>query len=227
MNLREAAKRTQLSITTLRRYIRSGKLHAEKSNGRYGPEYLITERDLADSGMTVRPPESSPPGSLKKNSNTVPAPAVCNTVHLSLYQELQMKHEQLLVQYGMVRVGGLRVMELQSELETACNQAEEYSREISRLKEKLANETAQARKYRQEAELELQGKSLEIAALQEKVQGLEMLMRNAVTNETIEQQVKALMTQAHRVGKRPARSRESLAGLGHALKGINKPDREH
>ena len=40
------------------------------------------------------------------------------------------------------------------------------------------------------AELELEGRGLEIAALREKIRGLEMLTRNAVTNETIERQVR-------------------------------------
>ena len=46
MTLREAAERTSRSITTLRRYIRSGRLHAEKRYGRFGPEYFVAEADL-------------------------------------------------------------------------------------------------------------------------------------------------------------------------------------
>ena len=36
------------------------------------------------------------------------------TIPIRLFEDLQMKHEQLLVQYGMVRAGGLRAMELQA-----------------------------------------------------------------------------------------------------------------
>lgn len=118
-----------------------------------------------------------------------------------------MKHEQLLVQYGMVRASGLRVMELQQDLESSRAEVEELAGEIDRLRERLTTETRRFHKDRQEHELEMKGKSLEIDALQEKVRGLEMLMRNSVTTETIDQQVSALMDHAQRVGRRLPRSR--------------------
>ena len=41
MTLRQAADRTGLSATTLRRYIKSGRLRARLIPGRYGPEYVV------------------------------------------------------------------------------------------------------------------------------------------------------------------------------------------
>jgi hypothetical protein len=202
MNLREAAARTLRSITTLRRYIRSGRLRAEKCPGRYGPEYYLTEKDLLDAGLKPESPEAlAPVAAGTVPEAPCPTPATLETIPLPLFQELQMKHEQLLVQYGMVRASGMRVMELQNDLESSREQVERLTREVARLKESLVGETRRARKARQEAELELKGKSLEIAALQEKVRGLEMLMRNAVTSETIDQQVATLMGRAQRVGR--------------------------
>jgi transposase len=45
LSLREAAERTARSVTTLRRYIRAGRLQAQKAPGRFGPEYFVTEED--------------------------------------------------------------------------------------------------------------------------------------------------------------------------------------
>ena len=45
-SLKDAAERTSRSVTTLRRYIRSGRLQADKLPGRFGPEYFVTEAQL-------------------------------------------------------------------------------------------------------------------------------------------------------------------------------------
>ena len=215
LTLREAAQRTSRSITTLRRYIRSGRLRAEKRFGRFGPEYFLSPQDLASAGFDLdgdseRAPVAPAP------AETLPVPTAANTaieapvaatgVPMALYQELQMKHEQLLVQYGMVRAAGMRAIELQQKLD-------EQEQEISRLKSESERgnraQTLQAETSDQalrQAHLELEGRALEIAALKEKVRGLEMLTRNAVTNETIEHQFANVMNQSRRVerlGSRP------------------------
>jgi hypothetical protein len=61
MTLREAAARSSRSITTLRRYIRSGRLHAEKRYGRYGPEYYVSWPTPGWSRMLQAAPPSCPP----------------------------------------------------------------------------------------------------------------------------------------------------------------------
>jgi hypothetical protein len=120
-------------------------------------------------------------------------------VPVTLFQELQMKHEQLLVQYGMVRAGGLRVLEMQAELEARRRQIEESQVETVRVKERLATEAGELRRRLREAELELEGRRVEAAALREKVRGLEMLTRNTVTNEAIDRQFEDVMDQMRRV----------------------------
>jgi hypothetical protein len=194
ISLREAAERTCRSVTTLRRYIRSGRLRAEKKNGRYGPEYFVSEKDLVDAGLETRPlpePVSAPPESLER--------VLRESVPLTLYQELHMKHEQLLVQYGMIRAAGVRVLELQGELETRRRQLEDSLAEIARLKEKPHREVAALKKKLAQLELELEGRHLETAALREKIRALEMLTRNAVTTETIERQFSEVVEQIHKV----------------------------
>ncbi len=207
INLREAARRTARSVTTLRRYIRSGGLVADKLPGRFGPEYFVTAEQLAAAGLDE-------PGAevVATRSNLVArspsAPSVASapldrvlreSVPISLFQDLQLKHEQLLVQYGMVRAGGLRVLDMQAELEARRRQIEDSQAENTRIKERLAREAGELRKRLREAELELEGRRVEASALREKVRALEMLTRNRVTNEEIDRQFSDVMEQMRRV----------------------------
>jgi hypothetical protein len=211
MTLREAADRTSRSITTLRRYIRSGKLRAEKRNGRYGPEYFVSEQDLDEAGL--HPVGDGLPAPAPGDQALVPATAdalsvaLQETVPLKLYQELQMKHEQLLVQYGMVRVGGMRVLELQAELDEGLAKLERAEVENESLREQVKRGPERLVRKLRESELEIEGQRLEIAALREKLKGLEMLTRNSVTTETIERQFARVMDQMKRVDRLTSESR--------------------
>jgi len=198
MTLREAAERTDRSVTTLRRYIRSGRLRAEMREGRYGPEYFVSAPDLAEAGLEARSATSL---ALVPASDALLERLALQTVPAPLFQELQMKHEQLLVQYGMVRAAGLRVLDLQAQVEDREAQAAAARDEGSRLRERLQRETGELRRKVHVCELELEGRALEIAALQEKVRALEMLTRNAVTTESIERQYGQVMEQIRRVDK--------------------------
>jgi hypothetical protein len=214
ISLRDAALRTARSVTTLRRYIRSGRLIAEKLPGRFGPEYVVTAEQLAAAGLDAAGPppdvagtEPAPTAVALRAPQSPAAPPVGwdrilrDTIPLSLFQDLQMKHEQLLVQYGMVRAGGLRVLEMQTELDSRRRQIEEAEAENTRVKVRLAREAGDLRKRLREAELELEGRRIEAAALREKVRGLEMLTRNSVTNEAIDRQFADVMDQARRVDR--------------------------
>jgi hypothetical protein len=202
MTLREAAERTSRSITTLRRYIRSGRLHAEKRYGRFGPEYFVSLEDLMAAGLETDVAERSLPA-VRKSEVDSPALRYAtlfdNAVPLTLYQELQMKHEQLLVQYGMVRASGIRALELQGEVEAKRRRADELEAEIERLGRRRGAGATQLEGRLRKANLELEGRALEISALKEKVHALEMLTRNSVTNETIDKQFHDLEEQARRV----------------------------
>jgi MerR family transcriptional regulator, copper efflux regulator len=192
MTLREAAERTDRSVTTLRRYIRNGRLRAEMREGRYGPEYFVSPEDLAEAGLD---PGAGTALALPR------APVPAETVPVSLFQELQMKHEQLLVQYGMVRAAGMRVMDLQAQVEEREAQAGAAREEAKHLRDRLQKESGDLRGKLRARELELEGRSLEIAALREKVRALEMLTRNAVTNESIERQFGEVMEQMRLVDR--------------------------
>lgn len=201
LSLREAADRTGRSLTTLRRYIRAGRLRAEKLPGRYGPEYAVTEQDLLGAGLEPQPSDGPEPAVVSASGSSALERALRESVPLPLFQELQMKHEHLLVQYGMMRAGGLRSLDLQARLESREREVEELRSEISRLKERHAREVTLLRKRLREAALELEGRRLEIEALQEKVRGLELLTRNTVTTEAIERQFSRVMEQMELVDR--------------------------
>jgi hypothetical protein len=217
INLRVAAYQTGRSVTTLRRYIRSGRLRADKLPGRFGPEYFVTAEQLESAGLEATAHGSSTPvGSSPEAAGSaiatrrpsahslVPSTmdgAPRDSVPIFLFQDLQLKHEQLLVQYGMVRAGGLRVLEMQAELDSRRREIEDAQSENMRVKERLAREAGDLRKRLREAELELEGRRIEAAALREKVRGLEMLTRNNVTNEEIDRQFSEVMAQMRRVDR--------------------------
>ena len=244
ISLREAAERTARSVTTLRRYIRSGRLHADKLPGRFGPEYVVTAEQLGAAGLDVPDPGSVALASARGESNGTaltasqrPAASLAagpwervlrESVPISLFQDLQCKHEQLLVQYGMVRAGGLKVLDMQAELETRRRQIEEAQAENTRVKVRLAREAGDLRQRLREAELELEGRRIEVAALREKVRALEMLTRNKVTNEAIDRQFSDVMDQMRRVDRLTAEQdlRESPAAAPWPSRGPH-PDPEH
>jgi hypothetical protein len=217
ISLRVAAQRTSRSVTTLRRYIRSGRLAADKLPGRFGPEYFVTMEQLAAAGLDGSDPgpasidskRTDPAGSALVQSSrsaaslaSAPLDRVLrDSVPVFLFQDLQHKHEQLLVQYGMIRAGGLRVIEMQVELDTRRREIEDAQAENTRIKERLAREAGELRKRLREAELELEGRRIEAAALREKVRGLEMLTRNKVTNEEIDRKFSDVMAQMRRVDR--------------------------
>ena len=240
INLRDAARQTARSVTTLRRYIRSGRLKADKLPGRFGPEYFVTSEQLQTAGLDLPEPGARPDGPGAPDAAMVPRSAYSvpfasapldrvlrESVPISLFQDLQLKHEQLLVQYGMVRAGGLRVLEMQAEIETRRRQIEDAQAENTRVTERLAREAGELRKRLREAELELEGRRVEAAALREKVRGLEMLTRNSVTNEEIDRQFSDVMDQIRRVDRLTAEHevREPLpsGGKPHGP----HPDPEH
>jgi hypothetical protein len=199
MTLREAAQRTSRSITTLRRYIRGGRLRADKRPGRFGPEYFVTADDLSGAGLAVDREESAPAALARLPQRAERVLADGEYLPVTLYQELQMKHEQLLVQYGMMRAGGLRALELAAEIQALQAALEEREGEWARLQQQHGRETARLHERLRRTELECEGRGLEIAALREKVRALEMLTRNAERSESIELQFRELMQQVRHV----------------------------
>jgi len=169
------------------------------TTGRYGPEYLVTPAALAEAGIEIDPPGSEILAPDDHGTTMALERIFHDSVPLGLYHELQMKHEQLLVQYGMVRAGGLRLLEIQGELEKSGRLVKEHETEVTALREKVRRDSLVLRKRLRETELELEGRKLEVAALRAKVRALEMLTRNAVTSEAIDRQFSDVARQTRRV----------------------------
>src|SRR5207245_11310752 len=115
LTIREASQLIGRTPATIRRYIRSGRLRAQKEIGKFGEEYKIGRDDLLALGFSAvsadlpaRREPSGPPG---------PIPAPEGAVPLSLFNELLLKHEQILVQYGMIRAGGQKLLEYKADAE--------------------------------------------------------------------------------------------------------------
>lgn len=169
LTLREAAARIGRAPGTLRRYIKSGRLQAEKRRGKFGQEYLIRPEDLDQlqldhSSVPARVPEPPP----------VPAELgdlLAKFVPVAVYNELAAKHERLLIEFGMLRAGG---KELPERSETEVNRVlEQKEREIRNLKVRASEEEDFLRKHLQEAEEEIRQRDHELAILREKMNRLE------------------------------------------------------
>lgn len=185
LTLRQASERSGLSPSILLRYVRSGRLAAYGTAGadaagedglRFSPADLEAAGLPRGHALEARPTPGVP----------VPASEAGEAVPLTLYRELLMKHEQLLVQYGMVRVGGARLYELKAEAEQRAAELGRV-REALRAAEKAHREAlAELRGRLRRSELALQERETRIASLENKIRGLELVTRNAVTTESIE-----------------------------------------
>ncbi len=61
LSLREAAARVGRAPGTLRRYIKSGRIQAQKRRGKFGMEYLIRPEDLPPQMRETRQPQIEGP----------------------------------------------------------------------------------------------------------------------------------------------------------------------
>ncbi len=154
MTLRQAADRTGLSATTLRRYIKSGRLKARLVPGRYGPEYVVDDKSLEAAGIAPR-----------ANDGEAPRPAATavarhdgagfsgDVVPGLMYRELLMKHEHLLVQFGALRVSGQQLYEVRQEAEQRAREARRAVDELEQVRNRHAREIGQLKSQLRRAAL--------------------------------------------------------------------------
>ncbi len=190
MTLRQAAERTGLSATTLRRYIKAGRLRARLIPGRYGPEYVVDEHDLRAAGLRLQDENPEPARTLAPAAQA-PAAVAGATSHDMvpgiLYRELLMKHEHLLVQYGMMRMSGQQLYEIRQEADRRAAEARRAAEELARIRDRHAREIGQLKARLRQMELELQEKDDEIRRLEVEVKKLRIAERNARRALEIEQ----------------------------------------
>ncbi len=207
LTLRQAAHATGMSTTTLRRYIKAGRLKARLIPGRYGPEYVVTEEELGAAGISLMEatavprldsPEASPqtaPPEEVLPATAAPSPpstgASTDAVPGMLYRELLMKHEHLLVQYGMLRVGGQQLYTVRQEAESRTAEAREAVKELEKLRDRHAREIGRLKTRHRHFELEIAKRDDEIRRLEQTVQRLEMMLRNAQRSARYDHELEA------------------------------------
>jgi excisionase family DNA binding protein len=188
LTIREASQLIGRTPATVRRYIRSGRLPAEKELGKFGEEYKIRREDLLALGFTALvAPE--PVRDIERFVHSVGVPAAEGAVPVSLFNELLMKHEQILVQYGMIRAGGQKLLEYKADAEAKAEELAKAGERYQMLRRRAAGEIKFLRRHLREAEIEIEDRNIEIVLLQEKIKRLEMAAAGAASIDTFDQKV--------------------------------------
>jgi excisionase family DNA binding protein len=187
LTIREASRLIGRTPATVRRYIRSGRLRAEKEIGKFGEEYKIRREDLlalgfsADGELPVRVVQELPEARAQAPREVM--------VPSSLYNELLLKHEQLLVQYGMIRAGGQKLLEYKAVAETKDDELQKAEDRYQSLRARAIKEIQFLRKHLREAELEVEERNIEITLLQEKIKRLEAAAAHAATDDGFDKNI--------------------------------------
>jgi excisionase family DNA binding protein len=203
LTIREAALLIGRTPATVRRYIRSGRLSAEKTEGKFGEEYKIRREDLTALGFSessVRDSEALQP----KRPSPPPVHAGEVMVPISIYNELLMKHEQMLVQYGMIRAGGQKLLEFKVDAEAKAEDLRRAQDRYQALRVRAAKEIKFLRKHMRQAEIEIEERNIEITLLQEKVKRLERAAASVASVEDIESQVSGIRQKERDVARQEA-----------------------
>jgi len=166
LTIREASQLIGRTSATIRRYIRSGRLTAEKQTGKFGEEYRIRREDLLGLGFTPSEPSAPSAAPLARVSQAAPA-SLPDGVPIALYNELLMKHEQILVQYGMIRAGGQKLLEYKADAEAKAVAIGLERERYQALRQRAVKEIGFLRKRLREMEMRLEEQKIEIALLQE------------------------------------------------------------
>ena len=188
LTIREASQLIGRTPATIRRYIRSGRLKAEKEVGKFGEEYRINRDDLMALGF------SPVAGKERSSTDLVPiAPAHAEmhatAVPIALYNELLMKHEQLLVQYGMIRAGGQKLLEYRAEAQAKLGELNRVEQRFQVLRSRAVREIGLLRDRLRQAEAQTEERKIEVTLMQEKIKRLEMAASESVTHEGIETRI--------------------------------------
>jgi len=168
LTIREASRLIGRTPATLRRYIRSGRLAAAKEDGKFGEEYRIRREDLMALGFTPTETPEEPAGALVRSAGAPPAKVAQDAVPISLYNELLMKHEQILVQYGMIRAGGQKLLEFKADAEAKAEEIRRNQERYQALRQRALKEISLLRKRLREAEIALEERRIEVAVLEER-----------------------------------------------------------
>src|SRR5213594_3948008 len=172
LTIREASRLIGRTPATVRRYIRSGRLRAEKEMGKFGEEYKIRREDLLALGFSTAMVASHPVADMPLRP-ALDLPVQEGSVPVSLFNELLMKHEQILVQYGMIRAGGQKLLEYKADAEAKNDALLRADERYRALRARAIKEIRFLRKHLRQAEIEVEDRNIEIVLLQEKIKRLD------------------------------------------------------
>jgi excisionase family DNA binding protein len=198
LSIREASEAVGRAPATIRRYIKSGRLRALKEQGKFGEEYRIREEDLGGLGVAPsRPPvpredrsEKTPPRQ-EIAARPLMEELSSRFVPRDLYSELSMKHERLLVQYGMVRAGGTKLLEAQADLARLDALLGEREKEIGQLRERYEKEIGFLQDALRKAEIEIEDRNIEVTLLRDQIRRVEMTAASAPAIRSFEEEIRA------------------------------------
>ena len=214
LTIREAAQFIGRTPATVRRYIRSGRLQAGKETGKFGEEYRIRREDLLALGLPAPSPDL-PARVEPEERPLLPAPAAGH-VPISLYNELLMKHEQILVQYGMIRAGGQKLLEYKADAEAKADELLRSQERYQALRARAVREIGFLRKHLRQARIEIEDRNIEVTLLQEKIKRLEAAAAGAASIDRFEAQVAEIRDTARSIAEIEAARPGPQAPLGAA-----------
>jgi len=190
LTIREASQLIGRTPATIRRYIRSGRLKAAKEIGKFGEEYKIARDDLlalgfcaAPSDLPVRVERVEPP--IRHDAR----PEARDGVPASVFNELLMKHEQILVQYGMIRAGGQKLLEYKAEAEARAEDLARSQERYQALRAQAAREIKHLRSQLRQREIEIEERNIEIMELQDRLRRPQASMVAPEALETFDSKV--------------------------------------
>jgi excisionase family DNA binding protein len=200
LTIREASQLIGRTPATVRRYIRSGRLPALKEIGKFGEEYKILRDDLLALGLS--PSSSDLPVKVDEDTAIAPRSAVPqDSVSIALYNELLMKHEQILVQYGMIRAGGQKLLEFKADAEAKAEELIHSQERYQALRTRALREIDLLRKQVRQARVEIEDRNIEIALLQEKIKRLEMTAPVQISKDHFDAQVAEIREKERAIAK--------------------------
>ena len=217
LTIREASQLIGRTSATIRRYIRSGRLKADKEIGKFGEEYKILREDLLALGFSAQsdlPARLGPsvPAAMEAEPKETLVPA-------SLFNDLLMKHEQILVQYGMIRAGGQKLLEYKAAAETREEDLRQAEDRYQALRSRAVREIQFLRKHLREAEIEVEERNIEITLLQEKIKRLEMAAAHAATVDTFDRSLVEIRQKERDISQMEAEVTKAPASFDPAASG--------
>jgi excisionase family DNA binding protein len=151
--INEVAALTGLHRNTIRMRIRTGHLQAEVRHGKFGEEYRISQRALADAGMLTSASDEDGSNEELSRSGSEKESALSQSV--AALSDLYQRHEQAMFRLGYMQGELERTKALAETAESLRAENDSAQQELETLRDALAAreaEAAEAERLRRELE---------------------------------------------------------------------------